>query len=51
MKVKVRFNADDILIFSLLMVGAVIAVFGLYFAGSKFIQWLSSSLSGLNLNF
>ena len=50
MKVKVRFNSDDILILALLFVGAVIAIFGIYVAGSKLITWLSGALSNLDIS-
>ncbi|MBU1100385.1 MAG: hypothetical protein KKA84_08280 [Bacteroidetes bacterium] len=50
MKVKVRFNTDDYLILGLLSIGAAIAFFGLYVAGTKFMQWLTSALSNVDMS-
>ena len=49
MKVKLAFEGEDYLILSLMAIGAIIAVFGLYVGIEELTKWLSGSLSQIQL--
>jgi hypothetical protein len=50
MKVISNLDTDDYLIIFLLLIGLLVAVIGIYSVGSMFVDWLSSSLSNINMN-
>jgi len=50
MKVKLLFEGEDYLILSLMAVGLIIAVFGLYVGIDELTRWLSGSLSQIKIN-
>ena len=48
MKAKLNLDTDDYLILVLLLVGSVIAIYGIYAMFVEVINWLSGSLSNIN---
>lgn len=49
MKFRTHLDTDDYLIIVLLLIGVVIAAVGVYSIGMKFLQWLGSALSQINI--
>ncbi len=49
MKIRTQLDTDDYLIIILLFIGVVIAAVGVYSIGMKFLQWLGSALSQINM--
>lgn len=50
MKVKVNLDTDDYLILLLLLVGSLVAIYGLYVMFVEVIDWLSGAMSNINKN-
>lgn len=49
MKVRINLDTDDYLIIALLLIGAFIAVIGIYSVGADIVEWIKGSLSNIEL--
>jgi len=50
MKTKIHLEHEEYLIITLLLIGGILAVVGLYTVIADFIHWLSGALAQVNLN-